>query len=91
VEACAVIRKEQGEAGVAELHGFLALLQIEVVPFDHEQALIASEASRQFGRGTQHPAKLNLGDLFPYALAKQRDEPMLFKGNDFIHTDIKPA
>jgi ribonuclease VapC len=55
-----------------------------------EQALMARHAYRQFGRG-KHPARLNLGDCFAYALAKARREPLLFKGEDFAKTDIEAA
>lgn len=54
------------------------------------QGEIAREAYRRFGKG-RHPAGLNLGDCFAYALAKTRNEPLLFKGNDFTRTDIEPA
>ena len=50
---------------------------------------IAREAHRRFGRGSGHPAKLNFGDCFAYALAKELDEPLLFVGQDFIHTDVR--
>lgn len=60
-------------------------------PVDAEQARIAREAYRDFGRGSGHPARLNFGDCFAYALAKARNEPLLFKGEDFGHTDVEPA
>ena len=56
-----------------------------------EQARIARDAYRYFGKGSGHPAQLNFGDCFAYALAKQAGQPLLFKGNDFIHTDIEAA
>ena len=62
-------------------------LGIEVVPVDREQALLAREAFRRFGKG-RHKAGLNFGDCFAYALAKQTNEPLLYKGNDFSQTDI---
>ncbi|MES2755619.1 MAG: type II toxin-antitoxin system VapC family toxin [Pseudomonadota bacterium] len=55
------------------------------------QADLARDAYRRFGRGTGHPAKLNFGDCFAYALAKETGEPLLFKGDDFRHTDIRAA
>ena len=55
-----------------------------------EQALLACEAFRRFGKG-RHPAALNIGDCFAYALAKATGEPLLFKGNDFARTDIDKA
>ena len=56
-----------------------------------EQARIAREAYRDFGKGSSHPAQLNLGDCFAYALAKATGEPLLFVGNDFGHTDVQSA
>ena len=64
---------------------------IDIEPVDEIQAKLARQAYRTFGRGSGHPARLNLGDCFAYALARRRGEPMLFKGNDFVHTDITPA
>jgi ribonuclease VapC len=55
------------------------------------QARIAREAYRDFGRGSGHRARLNLGDCFAYALARELGEPLLFKGDDFVHTDIESA
>jgi ribonuclease VapC len=66
-----------------------ARIAIEAVT--EAQARIAREAYRDFGRGSGHPAKLNFGDCFAYALAKTTGEPLLFKGDDFVHTDIIPA
>jgi ribonuclease VapC len=69
------------------------LVQMEIVvePVDREQAEIARAAYRDFGRGSGHPAGLNFGDCFAYALAKARREPLLFKGDDFSHTDVAIA
>jgi len=58
-----------------------------LVPFSLEQARLATDAFLKFGKG-RHPAKLNMGDCFSYALAKAMSQPLLFKGNDFIQTDI---
>ena len=65
--------------------------EIEFVPVDETQARIAREAYRDFGRGSGHSAKLNFGDCFAYALAKASGEPLLYKGKDFLHTDVKSA
>lgn len=62
-----------------------------VEPVTEAQARIAREAYRDFGKGSGHPAQLNFGDCFAYALAKAAGEPLLFKGNDFTHTDITPV
>jgi ribonuclease VapC len=64
---------------------------IIVEPVTEAQARIAREAYRDFGNGSGHPAKLNFGDCFAYALAKVTAEPLLFKGDDFARTDIEPA
>ena len=62
-----------------------------VEPVTEDQAKIARDAYRDFGKGSGHPAQLNFGDCFAYALAKAKDEPLLFKGNDFTHTDVTPV
>jgi ribonuclease VapC len=62
-----------------------------VEPVTREQARIAREAYRDFGKGSGHKAGLNFGDCFAYALAKSAGEPLLFKGDDFVHTDVTPA
>lgn len=66
-------------------------LGLTVVPVTAEQLRIAQAAYRAYGKGTQHPARLNFGDCFAYALAKATGQPLLFKGDDFIHTDIAAA
>jgi len=72
------------------LDALLAELRMEVVPVDSGLAAIARAANLAFGKGF-HPARLNLGDCFAYALAKQTGEPLLFKGDDFSQTDIVSA
>lgn len=66
-------------------------LGLIIEPLSASQAAIARRAYRQFGKGSGHPARLNFGDCLAYALAKECDEPILFIGQDFIHTDIRPA
>jgi ribonuclease VapC len=65
----------------------LAAANVEIIAVDLPQVHAAREAFRQFGKG-RHPAGLNFGDCFSYALAKGRSEPLLFKGSDFSQTDI---
>jgi ribonuclease VapC len=65
--------------------------EFSIEPVTEEQARIAREAYRDFGKGSGHPAQLNFGDCFAYGLAKVTGEPLLFKGNDFSRTDIAPA
>jgi ribonuclease VapC len=64
---------------------------IVIEPVTVEQVKIAREAYRAYGRGSGHPANLNFGDCFSYALAYVKREPMLYKGDDFVHTDIQSA
>lgn len=90
VEIAFVIEGRRGEAGRDVLETFLEALQPEIIPVDPRQAGLAIEAFRTYGKG-RHPAGLNIGDCFSYALAKALDEPLLFKGNDFGRTDIRPA
>ncbi len=78
------------DGGSAELEELLATLGIEVVPVDARQVDLAFDGFRRFGKG-RHPAALNFGDLFAYALARAMDEPLLFKGDDFNRTDVKAA
>jgi ribonuclease VapC len=68
----------------------LAELGIAIISVSADQAALASQARIVYGKG-RHRADLNFGDVFVYALAKSLDEPLLFKGNDFIHTDVKRA
>jgi ribonuclease VapC len=64
---------------------------VEVIDVTAEQAHIARSAYRDFGKGSGHPARLNFGDCFSYALAKTTGEALLFSGDDFGHTDLTPA
>jgi ribonuclease VapC len=66
-------------------------LRLEVVPHTADQAAVARAAYRDFGKGSGHPARLNYGDCFAYALAVMTGEPLLFKGDDFVHTDVTSA
>jgi ribonuclease VapC len=65
--------------------------QIRIEPVTVEQARIARQAYRDYGKGSGHPANLNFGDCFSYALARDKREPILFKGDDFGHTDLRSA
>lgn len=70
---------------------FIAAARIRIEAVTEQQARIARAAYHDFGRGSGHPARLNFGDCFAYALAKDLGEPLLFKGNDFSETDIAAA
>lgn len=74
----------------AELDNLMGEFGIKIATVTAEQAHLAREAYQRFGKGN-HPAKLNLGDCFAYALSKARGEPLLFKGNDFGLTDVEAA
>jgi len=76
--------------GVAVLDEWLSRRSVEVASVDHDLAHLAGDAFRRFGKG-RHEARLNYGDCFAYALAKSLDAPLLFKGDDFARTDIRPA
>ncbi len=90
VEASIVIEARFGEVGGRELDLLVHKAQIEIVAFDQEQAELARDAYRTYGKG-RHPAGLNYGDCFSYALSLARGEPLLYKGNDFDKTPIRPA
>ncbi len=89
VESSLVIESRQGAEGLRELDFFLDRAGILLVAVDAEQGKVARRAFSQFGKG-RHPAGLNYGDGFAYALAKVLGEPLLLKGNDFSKTDITP-
>ncbi|EID13149.1 hypothetical protein MXEN_11660 [Mycobacterium xenopi RIVM700367] len=88
VEVNAVLARRLRPEDLRRVERLLDEWEIELVPFDTEQAEIASRAYLDFGRGSGHPAALNLGDCYSYALAKVRSEPLLYVGDDFVHTDI---
>jgi ribonuclease VapC len=87
LEASIVIESRKGDAGGRELDLLLYRTAIEIVAVDQDQAEIARIAWRRFGKG-RHPAGLNYGDCFAYALARARQLPLLFQGDDFSRTDI---
>jgi ribonuclease VapC len=90
LETGITLESRNGEASGRELDLFLNQAQIEVVPVDAEQVEIARVAWRKYGKG-RHPAALNFGDCFAYALAATLDEPLLAIGMDFRRTDITLA
>lgn len=89
VELAAVIDGRRDAALSGSLDAAIARLRIDLVPLTPAQARIARGAYQQFGRGSGHPANLNMGDCFAYALARDLGEPLLFKGRDFALTDIE--
>ena len=91
VETALIIDASRDPVASRRFDDLIREAQIIVEPVTEAQARIAREAYRDFGKGSSHPAKLNFGDCFAYALAKFTGEPLLFKGDDFARTDIEPA
>ncbi len=90
LETTIVLESRSGPAAGYELDAFLQEARIELEPVTADQAQAARRAWRRFGKGN-HPAGLNFGDCFVYALAETTREPLLFKGRDFELTDIEAA
>jgi ribonuclease VapC len=91
VEVAAVPIRRVAPEDFRRVERLIDQLGIKTVPFDAEQAASATRAYRDFGRGSGHPAGLNLGDCYSYALADVTGEPLLYVGDDFSHTDITAA
>ena len=91
LEAAIVIDASGDPIASRRLDEFLQVAQVLIEPVTAEQARIGREAYRDFGKGTGHPARLNFGDCFAYALAKVSREPLLFSGVDFSRTDVRAA
>jgi ribonuclease VapC len=88
VESAAVVDASRDPIASRRFDDFMKEAGITIEPVTENQARIAREAYRDFGKGSGHPAKLNFGDCFAYALAKSLREPLLYKGKDFSRTDI---
>ncbi len=88
-EAHTRVHRLRGDEGAARLERLLTNFDIQIAPAGSETARLAARAQAEFGKHT--PAKLNLGDCFAYALAKERNLPLLFKGEDFVRTDVEVA
>jgi ribonuclease VapC len=91
LEAAVVIDTSRDPVASRRFDELVQTAELHVEPVTHDQARIARDAYRDFGKGSGHKAALNFGDCFAYALAKSAGEALLFKGNDFGHTDITPA
>ena len=89
LETAIVIDRSSVPAGSGRLDQFIRLFEVEIRPVTLAQAKIARQAYRDFGKGSGHPAQLDFGDCFTYALAIDADEPLLFKGTDFGKTDVR--
>lgn len=90
-EAATLIDRRGNAVARSRLDAFRQRFAIEIAPFTEAHATLAREALRNFGRGTGHPARLNFGDCIAYAFARHEKEPLLFKGEEFLFTDIEPA
>jgi ribonuclease VapC len=88
-ETAIIIDSQRQPAASRMLDDLIERSRIVIEPVTAEQARIARQAYRDFGKGSGHPAGLNFGDCFSYALAKEKREPMLWKGDDFGHTDLR--
>ena len=91
LETAIVIDGSKNPILTRELDPLLDDADILIEPVTEHQAHIAREAYRDFGKGSGHPAQLNFGDCFAYSLAKDKSEPLLFKGTDFAQTDVRVA
>ena len=91
LETTIVMLSRSGSEGQRKLDRLLTDLAATVFPFTLDQAVLAVEAYKRYGKGSGHPAGLNFGDCFTYGLAKLTGEPVLFKGNDFSRTDLASA
>ena len=90
LEALVVLQARHGEEGVRDLRLLLHAAGVRVVPFDTDQVELGHAGFVRYGKG-RHPAALNLGDLYAYALAKAHGAPLLFVGDDFTRTDVAAA
>lgn len=91
LETCLVIDASKDPVLSRNLDRLIEIAQIEIVAFTPDHARLARQAYIDFGKGSGHPAQLNFGDCFAYALARALDEPILFKGSDFGQTDLISA
>ncbi len=91
VELSIVMDRRKSPALSREVDEIIERFNIQIEPVTAEQARIARQAYRDYGRASGHAANLNFGDCFSYALARAKREPILFKGDDFVHTDLRSA
>jgi ribonuclease VapC len=91
LEAAIVVDSARDPVATRRFDEFIAEAGIQVEPVTLSQVRVARDAYRDYGKGSGHKASLNFGDCFAYALAEETREPLLFKGDDFCHTDIASA
>ena len=89
-EALLVASVKIGPGGPERIDKFLAGIEAQIVPFARQHLLYFHDAFRRYGKG-KHPAALNMGDCFSYAVARMARQPLLFVGNDFSQTDVERA
>lgn len=89
VECCLVLTKDRTEEAIREFDSLLDKLSIEIIAFTPKMARIAAKAFLKYGKGRGNPAQLNFGDCISYAASKVEALPLLFKGEDFVHTDVE--
>jgi ribonuclease VapC len=90
-ETSIIIDRDKAPEKRARLDQLIDDTEIEIAPVTANQARIARQAYQEFGKGNGHPARLNFGDCFAFALATERNDALLFKGDDFSHTGIRRA
>lgn len=91
LEAAVVIDGSRDPIASRRFDQLVAVAGLQIEPVTEAQVVLARAAYRDFGKGSGHPAGLNFGDCFAYALAMDKAEPLLFKGDDFSHTDVESA
>ncbi|GAA4202381.1 type II toxin-antitoxin system VapC family toxin [Microbispora amethystogenes] len=91
LELAAVVERARDPAASRLLDDLLTRIRVQIMPVTADQARTARRAYWDFGKGSGHKAGLNFGDCFSYALARECQEPLLFTGDDFVHTDVTPA
>jgi ribonuclease VapC len=91
LETCIVVDANRDPVLGGRLDDLIAAARMKVEPVTPRHAAVARRAYQDFGKGSGHPADLNFGDCFAYALARDSDEPLLYKGDDFGHTDVASA
>ena len=91
LEACMVMSGSLGEQGQHDVDQLIATMNIEIVPFRAQAAKYAVGAFLRYGKSRKHKAQLNFGDCISYAMSKTEAMPLLFKGEDFAHTDVERA
>ena len=91
IETGTVLLHKRGGDSISNLYRLIELSQIEIISVSERHARAAIDAYARFGKCTRHPAQLNYGDCFSYALAKGLDRPLLYKGDDFAKTDVRSA